>query len=235
MPEPYDPYRRRVYYDEDNEPPPRRAPQPRQGPSSPPPRDEEIIYERREETRSHSPGLMPIPILRGRYSDYLDGETNRVRRRPERRRSPSAKIFQGDEEQDRHEDAMVPLFMREKRPGQGPLIVKERQQLSTGRHTTEERDNSDRNIRVPPVVEQERFRDATVAPFQAVYNSSNARDVTIHVEFEVIEDLDEELEEFSRLTRMGNFREAKSFFNENLRTFINKPNLKSTTKYNRLY
>lgn len=38
-----------------------------------------------------------------------------------------------------------------------------------------------------------------------------------------MEDIDEELEEFSRLTYMGNFREAKSFFHENLRTFIDTP------------
>lgn len=47
--------------------------------------------------------------------------------------------------------------------------------------------------------------------------------MTIHAELEVLEDLDEELEEFSRLARMGNFREAKSFFDEKLRIFMDKP------------
>lgn len=73
------------------------------------------------------------------------------------------------------------------------------------------------------MVVRERSEDATVAEFQAVYNPSNARDVTVHLELEVFEDIVDELEEFSRLTRIGNFREAKSFFEEHLRSFMGTP------------
>lgn len=143
MPESYYRDERRVYYDEKTEPPPGRAPPLRRGPSSPLPRDKEIIYQRREERRSHSPGPMPMPMPRERseYSDDSDGEHYHVRRTPERSRSPPATLFPGDEEQDKRRDATVPSFMQEKRPGHGPLIVKGRQQLSTGKHTTEEGDS----------------------------------------------------------------------------------------------
>lgn len=66
---------------------------------------------------------------------------------------------------------------------------------------------------------------ATPVEFQAVYNSSHSRDVTIHVELNVTEDIDEELEEFNRLTRIGNFRGAKSFFDEKLRIFMDNPHV----------
>lgn len=75
--------------------------------------------------------------------------------------------------------------------------------------------------------ERERAGDTvtnTAVEFQAVYNSSHARDVTVHVELELYEDVAQELlEEFSRLTRVGHFRHAKSFFDENLRAFMDNP------------
>lgn len=66
-------------------------------------------------------------------------------------------------------------------------------------------------------------RSTDSADFHAVYNASHARDTTIHVELEVTEDFDEELEEFSRLVRIGNFRVARSFFDEHLCSFADNP------------
>lgn len=72
----------------------------------------------------------------------------------------------------------------------------------------------------------ERTRDANAAAqceFQAVYNSSSARDVTVHLELQLFDDIDQELGEFSRLTRIGHFRDTRSFFDENLRAFLDNP------------
>lgn len=59
--------------------------------------------------------------------------------------------------------------------------------------------------------------------FQAVYNSHHSSNMTFRLEFDLTEDLDDELDEFNRITRVGNFREAKSFFDEHLRTYIDVP------------
>jgi len=59
--------------------------------------------------------------------------------------------------------------------------------------------------------------------FETVYNSVDARDVTVHLELDVTEDFDEELEEFNRLGRLGDFRGAKKFFDKSLRSHVNNP------------
>lgn len=51
----------------------------------------------------------------------------------------------------------------------------------------------------------------------AVYNSADARDLSVHLELDLFRDLDEELEEFNRLGRMGNFAAADSFFESYLK------------------
>lgn len=80
------------------------------------------------------------------------------------------------------------------------------------------------NISAAGAKEPKKFPSSTApAEFQIVYNSSHARNVTAHVELEVTDDIDDELEEFSRLTRIGSFREAKVFFDEHLRTVMDKP------------
>ncbi|KAF4449992.1 hypothetical protein FALBO_16552 [Fusarium albosuccineum] len=66
-----------------------------------------------------------------------------------------------------------------------------------------------RNDRIAP-------RPPTETRFDAVYNPTHAKDVTVHLEFDVVSDLDDEVEEFNRLVRQGDFAHAKSFFDDRL-------------------
>lgn len=55
------------------------------------------------------------------------------------------------------------------------------------------------------------------ADVDAVYDSADARDLTVHLELHLFRDIDEELEEFNRLARMGNCAAAESFFESQLK------------------
>lgn len=59
--------------------------------------------------------------------------------------------------------------------------------------------------------------------FDAVYYSVETRDHTVHLELDLVEDFDEELEEFNRLVRIGSFEVAKAFFNLHLKAHISDP------------
>lgn len=59
----------------------------------------------------------------------------------------------------------------------------------------------------------------------AVYNSAEAKDVTVHMDIELFNDLDDELEILNRLTRMGNFTLAKEFFDSHLKAHVDDPNV----------
>lgn len=56
--------------------------------------------------------------------------------------------------------------------------------------------------------------------------SINAKNVTVELEMDVFADLGDELEEFSRLRRLGRFSEARGFFHENLEAYISNPYVK---------
>ncbi|KAF5012767.1 hypothetical protein FDECE_1187 [Fusarium decemcellulare] len=68
------------------------------------------------------------------------------------------------------------------------------------------RGRNDRNTPRPPAETR----------FDAIYNPTHSKDVTVHLEFDVVSDLDDEVEEFNRLVRQGDFANAKSFFDEHL-------------------
>lgn len=53
--------------------------------------------------------------------------------------------------------------------------------------------------------------------------SPDMKDTTIHLEHDVIEDLEPELDEFSRLSRLGNFHAANQFFQANLEEYVDNP------------
>lgn len=59
--------------------------------------------------------------------------------------------------------------------------------------------------------------------FDTIYNSTRSKDVTIHLDFDIFNDLDEELEEFNRLGRLGDFGTAESFFNQHLKAHVTSP------------
>lgn len=59
----------------------------------------------------------------------------------------------------------------------------------------------------------------------AIYNSTSTRDLTVHLDLELSQDIDNELEEFSRLSRIGNFASAESFFDLHLRSHLSNPYL----------
>ncbi|KAI1461298.1 hypothetical protein F4805DRAFT_413546 [Annulohypoxylon moriforme] len=56
-----------------------------------------------------------------------------------------------------------------------------------------------------------------------IWDSCHAADLTVHLVLSAQEDLDETLEEFGRLQRLGHFASARQFFAENLREHIEKP------------
>ncbi|RKK29936.1 hypothetical protein BFJ65_g1843 [Fusarium oxysporum f. sp. cepae] len=63
---------------------------------------------------------------------------------------------------------------------------------------------------VPSSNSDERYgKDKAVRPTQtdldAIYNSIHSKDVTVHLELDIVSDLDDELEEFNRLVRQGWF------------------------------
>lgn len=54
----------------------------------------------------------------------------------------------------------------------------------------------------------------------AIERDLRAKDLTTHLELDIADDLEPDLEEFARLSRLGNFRAAKSFFRDNLEYFV---------------
>ncbi|KAI1210948.1 uncharacterized protein F4807DRAFT_459176 [Annulohypoxylon truncatum] len=56
-----------------------------------------------------------------------------------------------------------------------------------------------------------------------VWDSCHANDLTVHLALSAQEDLDESLEEFCRLQRLGHFTSAREFFTENLREHMERP------------
>lgn len=87
----------------------------------------------------------------------------------------------------------------------------------------------------PPVgVESAKLEDANLQSspttdheeYHSVYKSADvdgSQRSIISQEFELVEDLDDELEELGRLTRTGNFRAAKAFFTHHLKRHIENP------------
>lgn len=62
--------------------------------------------------------------------------------------------------------------------------------------------------------------------FDFVYTSADietTQRVKARIEYPLVEDLDDELEELERFTRMGNFRAAKAFFSQHLKRHIENP------------
>ncbi|EEU37133.1 uncharacterized protein NECHADRAFT_86755 [Fusarium vanettenii 77-13-4] len=59
--------------------------------------------------------------------------------------------------------------------------------------------------------------------FDLICNPRHAKDVGVRLEFDVLQDLDDELEEFNQFVRRGEFRAAKTFFNDNLLAHITSP------------
>lgn len=59
----------------------------------------------------------------------------------------------------------------------------------------------------------------------AFYNA-NTSDVTVHIDLDLFQDIEDELEEFSRLSRIGSFAYAESYFDLHLRAHLpNNPSL----------
>jgi hypothetical protein len=86
----------------------------------------------------------------------------------------------------------------------------------------------------PPVIVRERelIRERDREPgsqpslmkgTHAVLGPSSIHDTTIHLQLDVEEDLETHLEEFSRLKRLGSFKDAEEYFQTNLHEFINVP------------
>ncbi|KAF5581504.1 hypothetical protein FPANT_8892 [Fusarium pseudoanthophilum] len=63
----------------------------------------------------------------------------------------------------------------------------------------------------------------TQTDFDASYNNIHSKDTTVHLELDIVNDLDHELEEFNRLVRQGLFTSAQSFFDKYLATQKSNP------------
>ncbi|KAH7176738.1 hypothetical protein EDB81DRAFT_49620 [Dactylonectria macrodidyma] len=104
---------------------------------------------------------------------------------------------------------------RESRPsidGQGESIKKK----SSSNNKSSNNNKNNTKKREPPDF-------PSTVQFDTVYNSIHSKDVTVRLEYDMVSDLDEELEEFNGLVRRGDFRNAKSFFNDNLVAHIADP------------
>lgn len=70
-----------------------------------------------------------------------------------------------------------------------------------------------------------RSRPTSTTNFDTVLNStnSNSKNVTVHLEFDLSHDLDDELEEFNKFLRRGDFSTAEAYFDQHLNADINNP------------
>lgn len=73
----------------------------------------------------------------------------------------------------------------------------------------------------PPPVEQTNIRSREVD--EVVWDVSRTKDVTMHLELDITEDLEPDLDEFCRLARLGNFQGAKQSFKDNLEQHMDDP------------
>lgn len=53
--------------------------------------------------------------------------------------------------------------------------------------------------------------------------ASTINDITVHLEMDIVDDVESLLEEFSRLKRLGHFKAAEQYFQANLRSFRDFP------------
>ncbi|KAI1095791.1 hypothetical protein F5B19DRAFT_267905 [Rostrohypoxylon terebratum] len=58
-----------------------------------------------------------------------------------------------------------------------------------------------------------------------IWNPDHASNVTVHLKMPLGEHLDDDLEEFCRLQRLGDFLSARRFFDENLQSHLDKPHI----------
>lgn len=56
-----------------------------------------------------------------------------------------------------------------------------------------------------------------------VWNPNQTTDLTVHLTYDVIEDLGDELEEFSRLCQIGSFKDARAFFTNQFEKHMSNP------------
>lgn len=63
----------------------------------------------------------------------------------------------------------------------------------------------------------------SVSAIHAFFNGNDPRDITVHFDLPVIDDIEVELEEFAILRRLGNFKAAKSYFKEKLGDYRKVP------------
>ncbi|KAI1326284.1 hypothetical protein F5Y16DRAFT_375271 [Xylariaceae sp. FL0255] len=71
---------------------------------------------------------------------------------------------------------------------------------------------------------EDRGREALVQPqISWTWDSGQDQDITVDMKMDVFQDVDELLEEFSYFRRLGDFRSARNFFDENLTYYLSSP------------
>ncbi|KAH8892970.1 hypothetical protein GQ53DRAFT_646018, partial [Thozetella sp. PMI_491] len=61
------------------------------------------------------------------------------------------------------------------------------------------------------------------AEYDILYTSADSKDVSVRLELDLHHDIDDEMEEFNRFVCLGDFRNAKCFFDEHLGAHMNNP------------
>ncbi|KAM3074161.1 hypothetical protein ACMFMG_003019 [Clarireedia jacksonii] len=152
----------------------------------------------------------------------------RERKIDRRRRSPSP-VRTRERIVEREREPSSPPVERVK-----PRIVEQERPRPEVRYARRERDSS-------PIIERVRVRSRSPSPSdwsevdeyirptqhreidEVVWDLSRTKDVTMHLELGITEDLELDLDEFCRLGRLGNFHQAKQYFRDNLEQHMNDP------------
>lgn len=88
---------------------------------------------------------------------------------------------------------------------------------------TPKQDESHSTRRVEHPKTPKRDESHSTSSVHAVFNGANSHNITVHLNIPVIDNLESDLEEFSILRRLGNFKAAKAYFNERLGEYRRVP------------
>ncbi|KAI1377711.1 hypothetical protein F4677DRAFT_415291 [Hypoxylon crocopeplum] len=133
-----------------------------------------------------------------RVPAFLRRNAHRYREHTSDHNLPEGHLGGRDEDQDEDQDEAMSM------------------QLVRRRRTIDIVDHDPRQS--PPDVLSKRMVNGILNPYHPA-------DITVHLKMSLQEDLDDSLEEFCRLQRLGDFSSAKLFFAENLQDHLDKPHV----------
>lgn len=153
----------------------------------------------------------PRVLLRSRSNRYNDRDIEmraQAERRLEAERRAAARYVE-DLELERQRTSISPISINARRDDHNHEPTEE---IATEWNSRLERDRH-----------QETKTDHTRELFQTIYDARVARDVTIHFNLPISRDFENETENFSRLWRLGNFSDARDYFEQELKSHLDHP------------